>query len=154
MHYVGIHGLAGNFRDSAPRPHDPAVDLDRDRHRLWRPACLPRPAGRRAIDRSLIAFGVAVSGMHYTAMYGMGFRGLLGAVHSHPGGLAASQQILSVVVAVLCFVIAAGFLAVAGAGSAPANRGRGYHLIRWRKPLLPRPRRRFPPQARPPASRG
>jgi DNA-binding LytR/AlgR family response regulator len=31
-------------------------------------------------------------------------------VHPHVGGLAASQQLLSIIVAVLCFVITAGFL--------------------------------------------
>jgi len=51
-----------------------------------------------------------VSGMHYTAMHGMHFVSLSGAAHHHTGGLAASPQILSVIVAVLCFVIAAGFL--------------------------------------------
>ena len=59
---------------------------------------------------SSIAFGVAVSGMHYTAMDGMHFVPLSANAHHHAGGLAASQQILSLVVAVLCFVIAAGFL--------------------------------------------
>src|SRR5260370_27458617 len=48
--------------------------------------------------------------MHYTAMYGMHFVPLTEAAHHHAGGLAASPQILSVIVAVLCFVIAAGFL--------------------------------------------
>jgi hypothetical protein len=57
-----------------------------------------------------IAFGFAVSGMHYTAMYGMHFVPLAGAPHHQIGGLAASQQILSLVVALLCFVVAAGFL--------------------------------------------
>ncbi|MET0878956.1 MAG: LytTR family transcriptional regulator DNA-binding domain-containing protein, partial [Tardiphaga sp.] len=55
------------------------------------------------------AFGIAVSGMHYTAMYGVHFVDA-GPSHHAMGGLAASQQILSVVVALLCFVIAAGFL--------------------------------------------
>jgi hypothetical protein len=72
-------------------------------------AFLARQDGIRLIVSS-IAFGVAVSGMHYTAMRGMHFVSLSGAAHHHAGGLAASQQILSVVVAVLCFVIAAGFL--------------------------------------------
>src|SRR3979409_1581215 len=43
-------------------------------------------------------------------MHGMHFVPLSAASHAHGGGLAASQQILSVIVAVLCFVIAAGFL--------------------------------------------
>jgi DNA-binding LytR/AlgR family response regulator len=49
--------------------------------------------------------------MHYTAMYGMHFVPLTDGAHHHiGGGLAASQQALSLVVAMLCFVIAAGFL--------------------------------------------
>jgi hypothetical protein len=59
---------------------------------------------------SAIAFGVAVSGMHYTAMDGMHFVSVSEAAHRHVGGLAASQQMLSLVVTLLCFVIAAGFL--------------------------------------------
>ena len=73
-------------------------------------AFLARQDGVRLIASS-IAFGFAVSGMHYTAMHGMHFVPLGGSRTHHPGGgLAASQQILSIVVAVLCFVIAAGFL--------------------------------------------
>src|SRR5258708_39037049 len=48
--------------------------------------------------------------MHYTAMYGMYFVPLSQAPHPLADGLAASQQIPSVIVAVLCFVITAGFL--------------------------------------------
>jgi hypothetical protein len=73
-------------------------------------AFLARQDGIR-LTLSAIAFGVAVSGMHYTAMYGMHFVPLSEAAHHHPiGGLAASQQSLSLVVALLCFVVAAGFL--------------------------------------------
>ena len=73
-------------------------------------AFLAQQEGVRLIVSS-VAFGIAVSGMHYTAMLGMHFEPLTGAAHHHAGGgLAASQQILSIIVAVLCFVIAAGFL--------------------------------------------
>ncbi len=49
--------------------------------------------------------------MHYTAMFGMHFVPLSAEAHQHAsGGLAASPQILSIIVSVLCFVIAAGFL--------------------------------------------
>jgi diguanylate cyclase len=109
MHYVGIHGLAGNF---AIR-HDAsmvalsiliAVVTAYGGLRVF----LARQDGVRLLI-SAVAFGVAVSGMHYTAMYGMHFT--LGSEgHAHVGGLAASQQMLSLVVALLCFVIAAGFL--------------------------------------------
>ena len=109
MHYVGIHGLAGNFAIQ----HDfgmvalsilIAVVTAYGGLRVF----LARQDGVRLLI-SAAAFGVAVSGMHYTAMYGMHFVPP-GAGHAHAGGLAASQQMLALVVAMLCFVIAAGFL--------------------------------------------
>src|SRR6202048_323224 len=110
MHYVGIHGLAGNFAIL----HDTPMILLSILIAIVTAygglrAFLARQDGVRLIASS-IAFGVAVSGMHYTAMYGMHFVPLSGASHHRAEGLAASQQILSVIVAVLCFVIAAGFL--------------------------------------------
>jgi hypothetical protein len=72
-------------------------------------AFLARQEGVRLVASS-IAFGIAVSGMHYTAMAGMQVVPLSAEIHPHVGGLAASQQLLSIIVAVLCFVIAAGFL--------------------------------------------
>ena len=110
MHYVGIHGLAGNFAIE----HDSAMVLLSILIAIVTAygglrAFLARQDGIRLIVSS-IAFGVAVSGMHYTAMDGMHFVPLAAATHHHGGGLAASQQILSVIVALLCFVIAAGFL--------------------------------------------
>jgi NO-binding membrane sensor protein with MHYT domain len=110
MHYVGIHGLAGNFairHDGAMIPLSIGIAIVAAYGGLR--AFLARQDGIRLIASS-IAFGVAVSGMHYTAMYGMHFVPLSEGTHHHMSGLAASQQILSVVVAVLCFVIAAGFL--------------------------------------------
>jgi NO-binding membrane sensor protein with MHYT domain len=111
MHYVGIHGLAGDFAIL----HDPAMVLLSVVIAIAAAygglrAFLARQDGVR-LTLSAIAFGIAVSGMHYTAMHGMHFvpRSEL-AHHQLAGGLAASPQILSVIVAVLCFVIAAGFL--------------------------------------------
>src|SRR5260370_12737776 len=104
MHYVGIHGLAGDFAIA----HDtPMILLSIlisvvTAHGGLR-AFLARQDGVRLIFSS-IAFGVAVSGMHYTAMYGMHFVPLSGAAQHHAEGLAASQQILSVVLAVLIFL--------------------------------------------------
>jgi diguanylate cyclase len=109
MHYVGIHGLAGNFAIQ----HDLgmvalsiliAVVTAYGGLRVF----LARQDGVRLLI-SAVAFGVAVSGMHYTAMDGMHFVPA-GEGHAHVVGLAASQQMLSLVVALLCFVIAAGFL--------------------------------------------
>ena len=111
MHYVGIHGLAGHFGIV----HDPTMVLLSVVVAIVTAygglrAFLAQQEGVRLIVSS-IAFGIAVSGMHYTAMLGMHFEPLTGAAHHHVGGgLAASQQILSIIVAVLCFVIAAGFL--------------------------------------------
>jgi diguanylate cyclase len=111
MHYVGIHGLAGNFAIE----HDPAMVLLATAVAIVTAygglrAFLARQDGIR-LAVSSIAFGLAVSGMHYTAMYGMHFVACSPEVaQAHASGLAASPQILSVVVALLCFVIAAGFL--------------------------------------------
>ena len=75
-------------------------------------ACARSWRGRAACNWSLsaVAFGVAVSGMHYTAMARHAFGSAVGRSHHHVEGLAASPQMLSLVVALLCFVIAAGFL--------------------------------------------
>lgn len=110
MHYVGMHGLAGRFGLT----HDPAlvalsvaiaIVAAYGGLRIF----LARQDGLR-LAISAVAFGIAVSGMHYMAMLGMHVMPE-GAGHHHIGtGLAASQQALSIVVAVLCFVIAAGFL--------------------------------------------
>jgi NO-binding membrane sensor protein with MHYT domain len=111
MHYVGIHGLAGPFGIV----HDPIMVLLSVVVAIVTAygglrAFLAQQEGVRLIVSSIV-FGIAVSGMHYTAMLGMHFEPLTGATHHHAGGgLAASQQILSIIVAVLCFVIAAGFL--------------------------------------------
>jgi len=111
MHYVGIHGLAGNFAIT----HDGAMVLLSVLIAIAAAygglrAFLARQDGIR-LTASAIAFGIAVSGMHYTAMYGMHFVACTPEeARAHAAGLAASPQILSVVVAVLCFVIAAGFL--------------------------------------------
>jgi NO-binding membrane sensor protein with MHYT domain len=110
MHYVGIHGLAGHFAIQ----HDWSMVLLSVLVAIGTAygglrAFLARQDGIRLIASS-VAFGVAVSGMHYTAMHGMHFAATLDAAHHAGSGLAASQQILAIVVAVLCFVIAAGFL--------------------------------------------
>jgi NO-binding membrane sensor protein with MHYT domain len=110
MHYAGIHGLAGNFAIEHDWPMvllSIVVAIGAAYGGLR--AFLARQAGIRLIASS-IAFGIAVSGMHYTAMHGMHFMPASAPHHHMGGGLAASPQILSVVVSLLCFVIAAGFL--------------------------------------------
>ena len=110
MHYVGMHGLSGPFA----MEHDPlmvvlsvviAIAAAYGGLRVF----LARQGGIQLM-LSAIAFGIAVSGMHYTAMAGMHLIPPAMAAHHAMDGLAASPQILSLVVALLCFVIAAGFL--------------------------------------------
>jgi hypothetical protein len=110
MHYVGIHGLAGNFaiEHDAPMVLLSVVIAIVAAYGGLR-VFLARQDGVRLII-SAIAFGFAVSGMHYTAMYGMHFVARSETSHHSMAGLAASQQILALVVALLCFVLAAGFL--------------------------------------------
>ncbi len=111
MHYVGIHGLAGNFAIE----HDWTMVLLATVVAIVTAygglrAFLARQDGVRLVVSSIV-FGIAVSGMHYTAMHGMHFVACSPEVaRAHAEGLAASPQILSIIVSVLCFVIAAGFL--------------------------------------------
>lgn len=109
MHYVGIHGLAGPFRIEHQRAMVVlaaliAVGTAYGGLRIF----LARHGGMR-LALSAVAFGFAVSGMHYTAMYGMRFVPAPEAEHL-AGGLAASPQVLALIVSILCFVIVAGFL--------------------------------------------
>ncbi|MEP7456168.1 MHYT domain-containing protein [Phyllobacterium sp. SB3] len=110
MHYVGMHGLAGDFHIE----HKPAI--------IWLASLvavgtaygglkifLAQHVGSR-LALSAVAFGVAVSGMHYTAMYGMRFRSVTGLPHHSADGLSASPQALALIVSLLCFLIIAGFL--------------------------------------------
>ena len=111
MHYVGMHGLAGDFAMThAPGMVALSVVIAIAAAYGGLRAFLARWGGLQLL-LSAIAFGVAVSGMHYTAMAGMKIVPLAAGAHHHDmEGLVASPQILSLVVALLCFVIAAGFL--------------------------------------------
>lgn len=108
MHYVGIHGLDGPFHIE----HSPAMVVLAaliavgTAYGGLRVFLAGHGGSRLAV--SAVAFGVAVSGMHYTAMYGMHFLPIRDLVHG--GGLVASRQVLALVVALLCFLIVAGFL--------------------------------------------
>ena len=110
MHYVGMHGLSGDFAMT----HDPslvmlsvviAIATAYGGVRVF----LARQGGVQLM-LSAVAFGVAVPGMHYTAMAGVHLVPPSAGSHQHIEGLAASSQMLSLVVTLLCFVIAAGFL--------------------------------------------
>src|SRR3984893_8066882 len=110
MHYVGMHGLSGDFamaHDAAMVVLSVGIAIAAAYGGLR--GFLARPGGVQ-LALSAVAFGIAVSGMHYPAMAGMHLVSPSEGSHHHIEGLAASSQMLSLVVALLCFVIAAGFL--------------------------------------------
>ncbi len=110
MHYVGMHGLSGNFamtHDASMVMLSVLIAIATAYGGLR--AFLARQGGVQ-LALSAVAYGFAVAGMHYTAMAGMHLVPASQGAHHHVDGLAASSQILSLVVALLCFVIAAGFL--------------------------------------------
>jgi len=109
MHYVGINALVGQFEIE----HEPAmvvlaaliaVGTAYGGLRIF----LARQGGLR-LALSAIAFGIAVSGMHYTAMHGMHLTPGAGGIPAS-GRLVASTQVLALVVSLLCFLITSGFL--------------------------------------------
>ncbi|MDW6025768.1 MHYT domain-containing protein [Mesorhizobium sp. BAC0120] len=109
MHYVGVNAFAGGFRVEHERAMVVlsaliAVGTAYGGLRVF----LARQGGTR-LALSAIAFGFAVSGMHYTATYGMRFRS---APDFFPpaDGLIASSQVLALVLVLLCFLITGGFL--------------------------------------------
>jgi NO-binding membrane sensor protein with MHYT domain len=109
MHYVGMHGLSGPFE----MQHDLLFVILSALIAIGAAfgglrAFLAGQGGIQLVF-SAVAFGIAVSGMHYTAMAGLHFVPSA-SPHHQMEGLTASQQVLSLVVALLCFVIAAGFL--------------------------------------------
>ncbi len=125
MHYVGIHGLAGDFaieHDSVMVAFAALIAVGTAYGGLR--ILIARHDGRR-LALSAVAVGLAVSGMHYTAMYGMRLQPLASLDGADPGGLVASTDVLALIVALLCFVIAAGFLLLL----VPEPRQRGVHAF-------------------------
>jgi diguanylate cyclase len=107
MHYVGMNALDA----SALMIHDPryvaasmAIAIATSGLALWLAA---GRGGRPPLILSAAAFGVAVSGMHYTAMTGAT---LYPYTTSLPGAPALSTDLLAIVVAVVAFGISGIFL--------------------------------------------
>ena len=123
MHYVGMHGLSGNFamtHDAAMVVLSVLIAIATAYGGLR--AFLARQGGVQ-LALSAVAYGFAVSGMHYTAMAGMHLVPPAQGSHHHVEGLTASPQMLSLVVALALLRDCGGFPAVAGAGSAQEGRG-------------------------------
>jgi diguanylate cyclase len=107
MHYVGMNALGA----SALMIHDPryvaasmAIAIATSGLALWLAA---GRGGRPPLILSAAAFGVAVSGMHYTAMTGAT---LYPYTTSLPGAPTLSTDLLAIVVAVVAFGISGIFL--------------------------------------------
>jgi diguanylate cyclase len=107
MHYLGMNALDA----SAHMIHDPvyvaasmAIAIAASGLALW---LATGRGGRPPLVLSSVAFGVAVSGMHYTAMRGVT---LYPFVTTSSGGPALSVDLLAIVVAVVAFCISGIFL--------------------------------------------
>jgi NO-binding membrane sensor protein with MHYT domain len=107
MHYIGMNALDA----SALMIHDPpyvaasmAIAIAASGLALWLAA---GRGGRPPLILSAAAFGVAVSGMHYTAMTGVT---LYSYSTASPGAPALSIDLLAIVVAVVAFGISGIFL--------------------------------------------
>jgi NO-binding membrane sensor protein with MHYT domain len=107
MHYIGMNALDA----SALMIHDPpyvagsmAIAIAASGLALWLAA---GRGGRPPLILSATAFGVAVSGMHYTAMTGVT---LYSYRTASPGAPALSIDLLAIVVAVVAFGISGIFL--------------------------------------------
>ena len=107
MHYIGMTALDG----SARMVNDPvyvagslAIAIAASALALW----LAAGRGKQPpMVLSAIAFGIAVSGLHYTAMAGMTLFPLPGATSGAP---ALSTDLLAIVVAVVAFCVSGIFL--------------------------------------------
>src|SRR5258707_15557760 len=98
MHYVGMHGLSGDFamtHDGAIVALSVLIAIAAAYGGLR--AFLARQGGVQ-LTLSAVAYGIAVSGMHYTAMAGMQLVPPSEGSHQDIEGLAASSQLLSLVV--------------------------------------------------------
>ena len=109
MHYVGIHGVTGDF-DIHHKPALIALAAIIAVTAAFGGLSIyvQRQDGLR-LAASATAFGIAVSGMHYTAMAGMEYAPT-DTPHHVMTGLAVDAQVVAIMVAVLCFIVAAGWL--------------------------------------------
>jgi len=109
MHYIGMSALS----DSAYMIHDPyyvaasmAIAIAASGLALW---LATGRGGRPPLILSATALGVAVSGMHYTAMAGLTLLPHPGAVAGTP---ALSTDLLAIIVAIVAFCVSGIFLLI------------------------------------------
>ena len=108
MHYIGMHAISGPFAMTHDLRHVVAATFLAMVASYAALRLLEARLGPWALAGSAVAFGMAVSGMHYIAMAGMILTPSM--AEHHDLGLAISSDILTVAVAVLAFFISGFFL--------------------------------------------
>jgi diguanylate cyclase len=110
MHYIGMSALDAStymIHDRVFVAASMAIAIAASGLALW----LAAGRGRRPpLLLSAIAFGVAISGMHYTAMGGVTLYPFGPSAPSAPGAPALSSDLLAIIVAVVAFCISGIFL--------------------------------------------
>jgi NO-binding membrane sensor protein with MHYT domain len=141
MHYIGMSALGA----SAYMVHDRyyvaasmAIAIAASGLALW---LATGRGGRPPLILSAIAFGIAVSGMHYTAMEGLTLLPFASAPASAP---ALSTDLLAIVVSVVGFCLSGIFLLLLmpdtsrpPANAAPARDDSAFVLVDLAEPALP-----------------
>src|SRR5580658_944114 len=109
MHYIGMNALDASalmVHDSRYVAGSMAIAIAASGLALWLAA---GRGGRPPLILSATAFGVAVSGMHYTAMAGLT---VMPHANSNSGAPALSTDFLAIVVAVVAFCVSGLFLLI------------------------------------------
>jgi NO-binding membrane sensor protein with MHYT domain len=107
MHYIGMSALSASaymIHDRVYVAASMAIAIAASGLALW---LATGRGGRPPLILSAIAFGIAVSGMHYTAMKGLT---LLPFVSTLAGAPALSTDLLAIIVAVVAFCLSGIFL--------------------------------------------
>ncbi len=109
MHYIGMSALGASaymIHDRTYVAASMAIAIAASGLALW---LATDRGGRPPLILSAIAFGIAVSGMHYTAMTGLT---LLPFASTSAGAPALSSDLLAIVVAVVAFCLSGIFLLI------------------------------------------
>ncbi len=141
MHYVGMETLraCAEMVNSAPLViASAAVAIAASALALW----LAFGGASQSLPLSATVLGLAISGMHYTAMSGLSLYPRAG----HGQASALSPDLLAVVVAIVAFLVSGGFLLLLlpepgrkprRRRAPPALRGQGIWPLRPAAPLTP-----------------
>jgi NO-binding membrane sensor protein with MHYT domain len=111
MHYIGMSALSASaymIHDRTYVAASMAIAIAASGLALW---LATGRGGRPPLILSAIAFGIAVSGMHYTAMQGLTLLPYPGA-STAVGAPALSSDLLAIVVAVVAFCVSGIFLLI------------------------------------------